>query len=161
MSSFDRRSLLLGLAALPACGFEPVHGTSGSARGLYGQILFEAPNDANSFNLRKQLEDRLGRNDAAPYTMAVSLDLKTENLAITSEQSITRLNVIGTARYQIRRTGTPEVLDQGKVSNFTGYSASGSTVATSSARDDAFERLTTSLADQIVSRLYATSSSWQ
>ena len=161
MSSFDRRSILFGLIALPACGFEPVHGTNGSAQGLYGQIVFEAPNDANSFNLRKQLEDRLGRSDAGAYTMAVSLDLRTESLAITSEQDINRLNVIGTANFQIRETGTARVLDQGKVSNFTGYSASGSTVATTSARDDAFERLTTTLADQLVSRLYATAGAWQ
>lgn len=161
MSSFDRRSVFLGLIALPACGFEPVHGTGGAAQGLYSQIGIEAPNDANSYNLRKQLEDRLGRGDAPEFIMAVSLDLKTESLAITSEQSINRLNVIGTARYQIRRSGTETVLDQGKVSNFTGYSASGSTVATSSARDDAFERLTVTLADQIVSRLYATAGSWR
>ncbi|MEL6594642.1 MAG: LPS assembly lipoprotein LptE [Pseudomonadota bacterium] len=161
MLSFDRRSILLGVIALPACGFEPVHGTRGSAQGLYGQITFEAPNDANSFNLRKQLEDRLGRNDAGLFTMAVSLDLRTESLSITSEQSINRRNVIGSARYQIRRSDTGEVLDQGKVSNFTGYSSSGSTVATASARDDGFERLTTTLADQLISRLYATAGSWQ
>lgn len=151
----------MGLVALPACGFEPVHGKNGAARGLYGQIGIEAPNDINSFNLRKQLEDRLGRSENPEFTMAVALNLRTESLAITSAQSINRLNVIGTANYQIRRSGTTRVLDEGKVSNFTGYSASGTTVATASAREDAFERLTTTLADQLVSRLYATAGSWQ
>jgi len=160
MSSCDRRTLLLGLFALPACGFEPVYGTGGAAEGLYDQIRFDAPNDANSFILRKQLEDRLGRGASAQFAMNVSLRLRTESLAITSEQLINRFNVIGTATYQIRRLSTDVVVDQGSVKNFTGYSASGTTVATSSARDDAFERLTRSLADQLVSQIFATSGGW-
>ena len=43
----------------------------------------------------------------------------------------------------------------GTVDSFTGYSATGSTVATRAARADAEERLTTILADQIVTRLIA------
>lgn len=160
MSSFDRRSLLLALAALPACGFEPVYGTGGQAEGLYGQIEVTTADDANGFNLRKQLEDRLGRPEAPLYEMTVSLQLRTESLAITSEQSINRLNVIGTANYQIRSLATGAVVDRGSVRNFTGYSASGTTVATASARDDAFERLTTALADQLVSQIFATSGNW-
>lgn len=160
MSSFDRRTLLLGLVTLPACGFEPVYGTGGSAEGLYGQIRFETPDDVNGYNLRNQLEDLLGRSASARYEMQVSLRLRTESLAITSQQSINRLNVIGTATYQVRDLSTGRVVDRGSVNNFTGYSASGTTVATASARDDAFERLTQILADQIVAQVLATSGSW-
>jgi LPS-assembly lipoprotein len=41
----------------------------------------------------------------------------------------------------------------GSVDNFTGYSATGTTVATLAAERDAQERLMTILADQIVTRL--------
>ena len=57
--------------------------------------------------------------------------------------------------------GTPiaesirKVLLSGNVDSFTGYSATGTTVATRAAERDAYERLMTILADQIVTRLEA------
>ena len=47
------------------------------------------------------------------------------------------------------------VVTQGNVGGFTGYSATGSTVATTAARTDAQDRLMVILADQIVTRLIA------
>ena len=51
-------------------------------------------------------------------------------------------------------------LTGGRVDNFTSYSATGSTVASLAAEEDASLRLMRILADQIVARLLATSGQW-
>ncbi|HCQ58330.1 MAG TPA: hypothetical protein DIU10_10575, partial [Sulfitobacter sp.] len=48
-----------------------------------------------------------------------------------------------------------QIVTSGKVESFTGYSATGTTVATRAAELDAQERLMVILADLVVSRLYA------
>lgn len=80
-------------------------------------------------------------------------------MGITPENAITRYNLLGRVDWTLfgpdgqRLTG-------GKVESFTSYSATGSTVAGLAAEEDAAFRLMRILADQIVTRLLATSSQW-
>ncbi|MFN6979147.1 MAG: hypothetical protein ACK4OP_13545, partial [Gemmobacter sp.] len=57
----DRRALLLGAAALAACGFAPaeVPGSTGAA--LRAAVLADAPASRDGFDFVAAFEDRLGR----------------------------------------------------------------------------------------------------
>ena len=61
----------------------------------------------------------------------------------------------GKVTYALRDLTSDEVLTTGTVNSFTGYSTTGSTVATLAAQRSAHERLAVILADQIVTRLIA------
>ncbi|MHC0052292.1 LPS assembly lipoprotein LptE [Actibacterium sp. D379-3] len=161
MSLSDRRTVLLGLAALSlaGCGFAPAYGTDGAARGLHGRIRAADPTNRDSFALVGRLEERLGRPDAPLYDLNYELEVQREGLAITPEQVTTRYNLLGEVAFTLtdRRTGAPAL--SGRVNNFAGYSATGTTVSTRAAEQDAHERLMVILADQIVARLIASAGS--
>ena len=71
----------------------------------------------------------------------------------TADGDITRYHINGTATYSLRRTGSSDVYQQGKVLHFTSYSATGTTVATLASKRDAEVRIMTILADQIIDQL--------
>ncbi len=147
----NRRLLLaLPLLALAACGFQPVYGPGGT-----GTVAVDAPGDVFSYTLVREIETRLGRPTAAKYALALTVTTNQEGLAIDSADNTTRYNLIGKADFALRDVGTGQIVSSGNVENFTGYSATGSTVATLAAERAAQVRLMTMLADQIVTRLYA------
>ncbi len=149
----DRRTFLLSLLALGACGFEPVYGTNGAANNLRGSILVDEPKNRQQFQLVEQLEQRLGRANGPKYGLSVNLTVREEGLAISGSNDITRYNVLGIADFVLRdlATGAPVLSD--KVNTFTAYSASAQPVATLAAERDATARLMTALADKIVTQL--------
>jgi LPS-assembly lipoprotein len=155
MWSYNRRSFILSVAALSGCGFTPAYGPSGQAGRLQNTVLVDEPKDRDAYNLVRQLEDRLGRPSAARYGLSAALSITEERMAVTANNITTRFNVVGKATYALRDLATSEVLTSGTVDSFTGYSATGTTVATLSASRDARERLMTILADQITTRLLA------
>lgn len=162
MSSSERRHFLMLLAALPvaACGFAPAYGPSGAAAGLQGRIRVDDPSDKNGFDLVERLEERLGRPEAAIYALSFSIATKPIGVGITPENAITRYNLTGSIDWGLTDTATGTRLTGGRVNSFTSYSATGSTVAGLAAEQDAAMRLMRLLADQIVTRLIATSGQW-
>ncbi|MDV7144690.1 LPS assembly lipoprotein LptE [Tropicimonas sp. TH_r6] len=163
MSWSDRRQILAGLAAvglLAGCGFQPAYAPGQSGDSLRGQILPKAASNKQSFIFVDRIEDRLGRNDAAPYQLNYSMNLSSEGLAKTPSNSTYRYHLKGRLTYSVVDRNTNEVLTSGMVRNFTGYSAIGTTVATRASQTDARERLMILMADEVVSRLYATAPSW-
>lgn len=162
MSSFNRRSLLLLPLALvslqAACGFEPVYAPGGSGSALYGKVAVSAPDDVESYWLVQNLEERLGRSatSSSNYSLEVKVATEEQGQAITESNEITRYSIIGTAIFKLVQKDTGQVLASGEVDNFTGYSATGSTVDTLASERDARRRLMTILADQIVTQLYST-----
>ena len=156
MSSCDRRKFLTLLAAAPlaACGFTPAYGPEGGAQALTRNIEVRAPVTRTDYLLTRQLEERLGRTDAGDYILDYTLKVEEERIAITANNITRRFNLSGTVDYKLTtRDGT--VIAKGVEENFVGYSATGSTVATRAARADAEDRLTTLLADRMVTRLIA------
>jgi LPS-assembly lipoprotein len=143
------------MLALPACGFTPAYGPDGAAGRLQGTILIDEPVDRDSFLLVQHLENRLGRAATPSYGLSLALEVKPERMAIDATNITSRFNVIGKATFALRDMGDGKVLQSGTVDSFTGYSATGSTVATQAAQRDARERLMTILADQITARLIA------
>ena len=162
MSSSDRRNFLFLMAALPvaACGFAPAYGPGGAASGLQGRIRVDDPSDKNGFDLVERLEERLGRPEAPRYALSFSITTSAIGVGITPENAITRYNLTGSIDWGLTDTATGTRLTGGSVNSFTSYSATGSTVAGLAAEQDAAFRLMRLLADQIVTRLIATSGQW-
>lgn len=165
MSLLKRPLLILTLATAlvaSACGFTPVYAPGGSGNALYGQIEIPVPDqadatgDSNAYFLVRDLEQRLGRTNSGNYQLNLTLSTRTEGQAITADNSITRYSILGAAGYSLTRLSDGMVISSGTESNFTGYSATGSTVETLAGERDAFERLMAILADQITARLLAT-----
>ena len=155
MSLPNFRALILVLPLLAACGFTPVYGPGGTGGALQNRVLVTAPEDRNSFVLTREIETRLGRANAPAYGLDVPITTSEARLAIAREGNTTRFNLVGVADYALRDTATGQIVTSGTVENFTGYSATGTTVATLAGEQDAQDRLMTILAEQIVTRLYA------
>ncbi|MDU8943782.1 LPS assembly lipoprotein LptE [Ovoidimarina sediminis] len=160
MSLSDRRIFLLSAAALAGCGFTPVYGPGGSASALTGHIAFDPPSDPAGFALVRQLERRLGIAQSPAYRLSADIARGEQELGVTSDQTITRYNVLGRVDFVLRRTDTGAPVTSGSVESFASYSATGTPFATQTAQSDANERLMVILADQIVARLLATSEEW-
>ncbi|KUF11075.1 LPS assembly lipoprotein LptE [Pseudoponticoccus marisrubri] len=150
----DRRTLLLAALALGACGFTPVYGPQGSGGTLVDSVLLPEPGRPESYLFNRRFEERLGRAPAtAPYRLTLQLQTTEQGIGSTSAGSTTRFRVIGRAFYTLTDTATEAVLAEGRTNAFTGYSTTGSTVATLAAERDATERLMVLLADQVIDHL--------
>ncbi len=160
MLSFNRRIFLLLAVPLAACTFTPAYAPGGPATKLLNQVRVDDPSDKNAFDLVERLEERLGRPDAARYGLAYSIRTDPVGVGITSESTITRYNLTGAIDWTLSDITTGARLSGGTVNSFTSYTATGSTVAGLAAEEDAAYRLMRLLADQIVTRLIATSASF-
>ena len=161
MSSFDRRTLLIALAAVAGCGFSPVHAPGSDAGELRGLIEIDDPRDDAGFAFVRQLESKLGLPQGATYRISADVRISEEELGITPEQEITRFNLAGRVAFVLRELGTERRLTSGEVGSFTSYSATGTPFATQTARADARDRLMVALADQVVARLLVTAPEWR
>jgi LPS-assembly lipoprotein len=155
MLLFSRRSLLFLPAALAACGFTPVYAPGGTAAGLRGKVKVDAPDDVESYLLVQNLEERLGRAGLPQYRLSLVLTTRTQGLAVTASNETSRYSIVAQADYELQDIATEDIVASGSVDNFTGYSATGSTVETLASERDARARLMAILADQITTRLYA------
>lgn len=154
MSSYSRRFLLCLPLALAACDFRPVYGPGGAGRALDGKVGLDEPTNEDSYLIARALEERLGRASSPVYHLAVTTRVEEQGSAVTPAGAITRVNLVGRATYRL--TQGEATLATGDVRNFTGYSATGTTVEALAAETDARERLMAILAEQIVVRLFAT-----
>ncbi|MBT9383992.1 hypothetical protein KM176_09000 [Pseudooceanicola sp. CBS1P-1] len=157
MSLSDRRKFLALLAATPlaACGFTPVYGPGGAGERLLNKVELPEPNSRDSYLLIRELEQRLGRPGSADYKLTLKLKATEGKQAISSDDVTTRFHVLGRLDYVLTRTEDDSRVGAGTVTGFTSYSATGTTAATESAREDAHERLMVILTDSLTSRLFA------
>ncbi|CUH64581.1 hypothetical protein TG4357_01369 [Thalassovita gelatinovora] len=155
----DRRNFLsiMAAVALAGCGFAPVYGTGGPGNALLNSIAVAAPKTRDEQILVREIETRLGRSNDSRYTLSYTLTVQEERMAVSATNITTRFNLVGNADFILTDTASELVMTQGSVNQFTGYSATGTTVATLTAERDAHERLAKILADQIVTRLIAAS----
>lgn len=155
MSLPNRRQLLLLPLALGACGFTPAYAPGGAAASLLGAVRAQDPTDKNGFDFVERIEERLGRPTQRRYDLTYEITTKRTGVGITADNRTTRYNLQGVIRYQLIETASAAVRSEGNVQSFTGYSATGSTVAGLAAEEDAAYRLMRILADQIVARVSA------
>ncbi|RMC35591.1 LPS assembly lipoprotein LptE [Paracoccus alkanivorans] len=151
-----RRAALAGLLALAACGLTPVYGPGGAGDRLFGKIRPRDPKTYEDFAFNRRLAERLGPDGQALYDLDYLVSIGVVPQAITPDEVTTRYSLNGTADFSLRDS-SGKVFASGRVSSFTSYSTTGTTIATLSAERDARERLARMLADQVVTRLLAAS----
>ena len=152
-----RRAALLGALALSACGMTPVYGPGGGGGKLFGKVRPRDPKTFQDFAFNQRLSERLGPDNASQYDLDYQLNVGVVPQAITPDEITTRYSLNGTADFALKDS-TGRVLTQGRVSSFSSYSTTGTTISTLSAEGDARRRLAFMLADQVVTRLLAASS---
>ncbi|WP_435164678.1 LPS assembly lipoprotein LptE [Falsirhodobacter sp. 1013] len=163
MSSPDRRTLLasgLGLLGLAACGFTPAYAPGAPATGLQGAFRMAEPDDKAGFDFVQRMEERLGRDIDPRYDLTYVITTDTVGIGSKRDNTTTRYNITGSVDWGVVDRDSGARLTGGKVTNFTSYSATGSTLASLSAQEDAQYRLMRILADQIVTQLTATAGRW-
>ncbi|MBS8226811.1 hypothetical protein DYI42_11270 [Vannielia litorea] len=142
--------------ALASCGFAPLYGPGGPGDTLHGQVEIAEPTTENEFEFVARVETRLGRAAAAPMRLDYAITTRRDGLAITADQETQRYNLMGEVTYRVTDTTTGAELSTGRTHSFTSFSATGTTVATTTAERDARKRLMVILADQAVTHLLAT-----
>ena len=151
----SRRLFIALPLVLAACGFAPVYAPQGAGARLHGNVAVTAPVTRDAYLLTQRLEERLGRSASGAFILDVDISVTQEGLAVDQKGNTTRYTLLGEARYSLTDTAVGTVATSGTVQNFTGYSATGTTVATLAAEKDAQKRLMIILADQIVTRLHS------
>ncbi len=154
MLLFNRILFLLFPLLLSGCGFTPIHGTGGHGQNLQNQLSIASPTNRDAFILVQELESRLGRNGDR-YRLNYDISIGSERTIVAKAGDTIRYHLVGTMNYTLTDVHSNEIVTQGQTQNFTGYSATGSTVETRSAEDSARERLLRILAEQVAKRLYA------
>ncbi len=153
---------ILPLLAVPllltGCGLRPVYG--GGGHGAVAQALGNvevAPIEGkNGWLVRNALNDRLAAmqgGDGPRYKLVVKLDDNISGFGLRADAAITRERRTLRARYQLvdQATGA-QILDDTAGSD-AGIDVTSSEYATIAAEDTALERLSQTVADQIVTRL--------
>ncbi len=162
MSLSNRRKFLTLLAtplALSACGFRPIYGEGSAAQAMHGQIALGQFSGLSGFQMREQLETRLGPAENANFQLDVDVTTDRRGLAITPDGAITRYNLHGEASYTVTQLGGG-VVYRDIVTAFTAYNATGSAYATRVAEQDALRRLSVTLADKIVTQMAISAEDW-
>ena len=150
--------LLVLPMVLNACGLRPVYG--GGSQGTVAQALGNvevAPIEGKGgWLVRNALNDRLSamQGGSGPrYRLVVKLDDDISGFGLRADAAITRERRTLRARYQLIDEATgAQVLDDTAGSD-AGIDVTSSEYATIAAEDTALERLSQTVADQIVTRL--------
>ncbi|SER51250.1 LPS assembly lipoprotein LptE [Sphingobium sp. YR768] len=153
---------ILPLLALPlllcGCGLRPVYG--GGGHGVVAQTLgnveVEPIEGKGGWLVRNALNDRLSAmrgGDGPHYKLVVKLDDNISGFGLRADAAVTRERRTLRARYQLvdQATGA-QILDDTAGSD-SGIDVTSSEYATIAAEDTALERLSQTVADQIVTRL--------
>ena len=152
--------LALG-GCISACGFKPVYKEGSTASNLQGQIEISLIKGRNGFELREELESKLGRTvSLAPYVLTLKLTISEMGLAVTEDEGTTRTSLNGIAAFTLTRRETGKVIFRDSVSNLTAYGTTSATYPSTVARRDANIRLMKALAAQIANRIAITSDGW-
>ncbi|CAM8672948.1 MULTISPECIES: LPS assembly lipoprotein LptE [Sphingobium] len=153
---------ILPLLAIPlllsACGLRPVYGGGGQgavAQAL-GNVTVEPIEGKGGWLVRNALNDRLSamRSGSGPrYKLVVKLDDDISGFGLRSDAAITRERRTLRARYQLVDETTGAQLLDDTAGSDAGIDVTSSEYATIAAEDTALERLSQTVADQIVTRL--------
>ena len=145
------------LLALSACGLRPVY--SGGSQGPVAQKLGNievAPIEGKSgWLVRNALNDRLAAmsGDGPSYKLVVKLDDQITGFGLRADAAITRERRTLRARYQLMDAATGAQIIDDTAGSDAGIDVTSSEYATIAAEDTALERLSQTIADQIVARL--------
>lgn len=143
---------------LTSCGLRPVYGggSHGAVAQALGNVAVQPIEGKAGWLMHNALSDRLAamKGGAGPrYKLVVKLDDQITGFGLRADAAITRERRTLRARYQLvdEATGV-QVLDDSAGSD-AGIDVTSSEFATIAAEDTALERLSQTVADQIVARL--------
>jgi LPS-assembly lipoprotein len=147
----------LGAFALSGCGLRPLYagGEAGPVvQTLRGVQVAPIPGQ-NGWLVRTALQDRLGTNSgtAVRYRLEVELSDDITGFGIRSDNAVTRERRTLRARYRLVDAARGTVVLDATAGSDAGIDVVSSEYATVAAEQTAIERLSTEVADQIVSRL--------
>ena len=146
----SRRGFLSAALVLAGCGLTPV--MDPSSQRLYNQILIQAPVNRAEYELVRNLEAQLGAAKSARFALHYELKVTEDNIVVSAAQEISRYSLVGELEYSLL-DADGAFLTRQTAKSFTGYSATGTTVATQRAQRDAYDRLMAILAGQVASAL--------
>lgn len=149
---------LIGLAALlSACGLRPVYsgGSHGAVAQALGNVEVQPIEGKGGWLIRNALNDRLAAmsGNGPTYKLVVKLDDQISGFGLRADTAITRERRTLRARYQLVDVATGAQLIDDTAGSDAGIDVTSSEYATIAAEDTALERLSQTLADQIVARL--------
>ena len=148
----SRRGFLSAALVLAGCGLTPV--MEPRSQQLYKQVLVQAPVNRAEYELVRNLEAQLGTTESARFSLRYELKVTENNIVVSTAQEISRYSLIGELEYSLLDSNGA-TLSRQTAKSFTGYSATGTTVATQRAQRDAYDRLMVILAEQVSSALLA------
>ena len=148
----SRREFFLAALALAGCGFEPVNGVSSKSQVLRNTVLVQAPTNRVEFELVRNLEMQLGQATSRLYDLRYKLNVDEDIIVVSATQEINRFSLVGLLEYSLVDSGGVVLLTE-TAKSFTGYSATGTTVATQRSKRDAYDRLMVILAKQVSNSL--------
>ncbi|EXS69837.1 LPS assembly lipoprotein LptE [Sphingobium sp. Ant17] len=153
---------LLPLLAIPllltGCGLRPVYGggTQGAVAQALGNVDVAPIEGRGGWLVRNALNDRLGAMSGGSgprYKLVVKLDDQITGFGLRADAAVTRERRTLRARYKLIDEATgAQILDDTAGSD-AGIDVTSSEYATIAAEDTALERLSQTVADQIVTRL--------
>ena len=148
---------LLLLATLSACGLRPVYsgGSHGAVAQKLGNVEVAPIEGKGGWLVRNALNDRLSAMSGAgpSYKLVVKLDDQISGFGLRADQAITRERRTLRARYQLIDAATGAQVIDDTAGSDAGIDVTSSEYATIAAEDTALERLSQTIADQILSRL--------
>ena len=148
---------LLALILLSACGLRPVYsgGSQGAVARSLGNVEVQAIEGKAGWLMRNALNDRLApmRGTGPAYKLVVKLDDQISGFGLRSDAAVTRERRTLRARYQLVDEATGAQLLDDSAGSDAGIDVTSSEYATIAAEDTALERLSQTVADQIIARL--------
>ena len=148
----SRRRFLLVALALAGCGFTPVNGVNSNSQMLRNTVLVQAPTNRAEFELVRNLEVQLGQPTSKLYDLRYKLNVDEDIIIVSAAQEINRFSLVGVLEYSLVDNDAMVLLSR-TAKSFTGYSATGTTVATQRSKRDAYDRLMVILAKQVSNSL--------
>ena len=149
--------LLIALSSLSACGLRPVYsgGSHGAVAQALGNVEVQPIEGKGGWLVRNALNDRLAAmsGNGPTYKLVVKLDDQISGFGLRADTAITRERRTLRARYQLVDVATGAQLIDDTAGSDAGIDVTSSEYATIAAEDTALERLSQTLADQIVARL--------
>ena len=138
--------------ALAGCDLVPVNGANTKFQLLRNTVLVQAPTNRVEFELVRNLEVQLGQAVSKLYDLQYKLSVDEDIVVVSAAQEINRFSLVGLLEYSLVDSGGVVLLTE-TAKSFTGYSATGTTVATQRSKRDAYDRLMVILAKQVSNSL--------
>ena len=152
------RGLLLGIPLLASCGFQPLYAEHGdvAAADQLAAVRIEPLPDRSGQVLYNALRDGLnplGRPASPDYLLRCRLEEVSEELALRTDETATRVNLTLTATFALLPIEGKEPVFQGVSRTTTAYNGLTSPYATLTSSEDARSRALDDLAREIRQRL--------